>query len=369
MPKPSAGETRDDFLDRCMGDAEAVSDYPDADQRFAVCNALWSEKAEGYKPTAEMATVAERALEWRREYNRGGTEVGVARARDIANRANLSSDTVGRMRSFFARHGALRSEQFDAKEPDGGPGAWRIAWDLWGGDPGRTWAEKIGRQEDAKSMAQVEHKAVGFEIKKEPDADGVFEGYASVFGVVDQGMDVVERGAFAKSLGAGRKVKMLWQHDMSQPIGVWDEIREDERGLYVKGRILKDVQKGAEAMALMRAGAIDSMSIGYRTIEAIPEGGGRIRKLMEVDLFEVSLVTFPMLPDAKITAMKSITTIREFERALRDVGFTQSEAKAIAAEGFKGLAAHRDDAAEQVDSEGLKTLHLQLTQLKEMFHG
>ena len=110
-----------DFIDRCMGDAEAVADYPDADQRFAVCNVFWDEKQEGYKPTAEMAQVAERALEWRREYGRGGTEVGVARARDIANRANLSGETVARMRSFFARHGTNRSDHYDDKEPDGGP--------------------------------------------------------------------------------------------------------------------------------------------------------------------------------------------------------------------------------------------------------
>jgi uncharacterized protein len=212
----------------------------------------------------------------------------------------------------------------------------------------------------------MEQKSISFELKREPDSNGVFEGYASVFGIVDQGMDVVERGAFQKSLGK-RKVKMLWQHDMAQPIGVWDEISEDERGLFVKGRVLKDVQKGAEAMALMNAGALDSMSIGYRTIAASDEGGGRIRKLLEVDLFEISLVTFPMLPDAKITAIKSIATIREFEKALRDVGFSQSEAKAIAADGFKGLAAHRDDVAEKVDTEGLKALQSQLTQLQEMF--
>lgn len=197
----------------------------------------------------------------------------------------------------------------------------------------------------------MEHKSVQFEIKKEPDADGVFEGYASVFGVVDQGLDRVERGAFTKSIGSGRKVKLLWQHDTAQPIGVWDDIKEDERGLFVKGRILKDVQKGAEAMALMRAGAIDSMSIGYRTVEAAEEGGGRIRKLMELDLFEVSLVTFPMLPDAQITAIKSITTIREFEKALRDAGFSNTEAKAIAADGFAGLADHRDDVNDKVDDD------------------
>ena len=364
MPTPTADETREEFIDRCMSDAEAVSDYPEADQRFAVCNAFWEEKQDGYKPTADMASVAERALEWRREYNRGGTEVGVARARDIANRANLSSETVGRMRSFFARHGALRSEQFDNKEPDGGPSAWRIAWDLWGGDPGRTWANRIGTEEDQGKMTEIKHQSVALEIKREPDEDGMFEGYASVFGIVDQGMDVVERGAFTKSLGSGRKVKMLWQHDMAQPIGIWDEIREDERGLYVKGRLLKDVQKGREAMALLKAGAIDSMSIGYRTIEAAPEANGRVRKLMEVDLFEVSLVTFPMLPDAKVTAVKSITTEREFERFLRDAGFSRSEATALALHGYKGLSRQRDAGQDEAVSEGVKSLLDQIRQLE-----
>ena len=95
---------------------------------------------------------------------------------------------------------------------------------------------------------------------------------------------------------------MLWQHDPSQVIGVWDEIKDDARGLFVKGRLLKDVQKGREAMTLLREGAIDSMSIGYRTIAASDEAGGRVRKLDEVDLFEVSLVTFPMLPEARVAA-------------------------------------------------------------------
>jgi HK97 family phage prohead protease len=210
----------------------------------------------------------------------------------------------------------------------------------------------------------MEHQSVALELKREPDNDGVFEGYASVFGVVDQGMDVVARGAFSKSLGK-RKVKMLWQHDMGQPIGVWDQIEEDERGLFVRGRLLKEVDKGREAMALLRAGAIDSMSIGYRTIEAMPEAEGRVRKLTEVDLFEISLVTFPMLPDAKVTAVKSIKTIREFEKALRDAGFSQNEAKAIAAEGFKGLAAHRDDVKAEPDTGSLAALISEIGLLQE----
>jgi HK97 family phage portal protein len=105
-------------------------------------------KAEGHKPTDEMANAARRALEWRKEYGRGMTQTGVARARDISNRANLSLETVNRMVSFFARHGVNRDKHYSAKEPDGGPTAWRIAWDGWGGDAGRTWANRIADAAD-----------------------------------------------------------------------------------------------------------------------------------------------------------------------------------------------------------------------------
>ena len=206
----------------------------------------------------------------------------------------------------------------------------------------------------------IQHKSASFELKKEPDDDGTFEGYASVFGVVDQGMDVVERGAFTKSLGNGRKVKMLWQHDPNKVIGVWDEIREDERGLFVKGRLLKDVTLGREAMALMRAGAIDSMSIGYRTKEAVAEAGGRVRKLMEVDLFEVSVVTFPMNEAAMVTDVKNADgkfDPKLMERALRDVcDLSISEAKAFMAEGFKALKGPRDVVTSDAETEALMDL-------------
>lgn len=139
-------------------------------------------------------------------------------------------------------------------------------------------------------------------------ADGkVIEGYASVFGMADQGGDVVLPGAYAASLkrmmSEGRRVKMLWQHDPAQPIGIWDEVYEDATGLRVKGRILTELEKGREAAALLAASAIDGLSIGYCTMRAERDGKGR-RLLAEVDLWEVSLVTFPMLPDARV-AMKS----------------------------------------------------------------
>ncbi|WP_458790281.1 HK97 family phage prohead protease [Yoonia sp. MH D7] len=129
----------------------------------------------------------------------------------------------------------------------------------------------------------------------------VIEGYASLFGKADQGGDTVEVGAYAASLAKKKSIKMLWQHDPAQPIGVWDEVREDARGLWVKGRILTDVARGREAAALIGAGAIDGLSIGYRTIKSRKnDKGGRL--LSELELWEVSLVTFPMLPDARVGA-------------------------------------------------------------------
>ena len=107
-------------------------------------------KAEGYKPTESMAREAERGLEWRREFGRGGTEVGVARARDISNRTNLSADTVKRMVSYFARHEVDKQGQGWSPDEEGYPSAGRIAWALWGGDPGRSWAEKIARNLEAE---------------------------------------------------------------------------------------------------------------------------------------------------------------------------------------------------------------------------
>ena len=133
----------------------------------------------------------------------------------------------------------------------------------------------------------------------------VISGYASLFGLPDQGGDVVLAGAYGAGLtrlaATGGSVKMLWQHDPAQPIGVWDEIREDARGLWVKGRLLPEIEKAREAAALIGAGAIDGLSIGYRTVASEKNAKGQ-RLLAELELWEVSVVTFPMLSQARVGA-------------------------------------------------------------------
>ncbi len=133
----------------------------------------------------------------------------------------------------------------------------------------------------------------------------VISGYASLFGIADQGGDVVLAGAYGAGLkrlaAKGASVKMLWQHDPAQPIGVWDEIREDARGLWVKGRLLPEIDRAREAAALIAAGAIDGLSIGYRTVAAEKNAKGQ-RLLAELELWEVSVVTFPMLNEARVGA-------------------------------------------------------------------
>ena len=171
---------------------------------------------------------------------------------------------------------------------------------------------------------------------KEVSEEGVFEGYASKFGDRDQGGDTVMKGAFKNSLSQrkAKGVKMLWQHDPSHPIGVWDEIKEDATGLLVRGRLLTTVQKAKETYELMKAGVIDGLSIGYRTIKSLRDDATGFRQLKEVDLWEISLVTFPMLTSATVTSVKGDWTKREVERVLRDAGMPNAMAVKLIAGGY-----------------------------------
>lgn len=180
-------------------------------------------------------------------------------------------------------------------------------------------------------------------------ARGEFTGYASVFGNVDLGGDVVERGAFANTLQQRKSgdVAMLWGHDTRQvPIGKWLDMAEDDRGLRVRGQLTLDIPQARAVHAALKEGTVKGLSIGYR----VPPGGaeadrnGRVRRLKSVDLYEVSVVTFPMNQRAQVARVKGVDmTIREFEAFLRDAGgFSAAAAKAIAASGYKA-AQPRDE--------------------------
>ena len=137
-------------------------------------------------------------------------------------------------------------------------------------------------------------------------ADGRFAGYASVFNRLDSGGDIVMPGAFAKSLVQRRdRVRMLFQHDPKEPVGTWEQIGEDGHGLFVSGRLVPDVPRSDALRRLIENGALDGLSIGFRTVRATRQSGHR--KLWQIDLYEISIVTFPMLEDARI-APSVITT-------------------------------------------------------------
>ena len=157
---------------------------------------------------------------------------------------------------------------------------------------------------------------------------GTFEGYASLFNVVDLGRDMVLPGAFRDSLKArgAAGVKLLWQHDAAQVIGSWLSIAEDSRGLFVRGQLNLDVAKAREVYALMKDGAVDGLSIGFRTQKSVTDPATGVRRLQKVDLWEISIVTFPMLPNARVSSVKYLDAKARLAAAI-ERGTTQIAAQ------------------------------------------
>lgn len=182
---------------------------------------------------------------------------------------------------------------------------------------------------------ETKHFDVNFEVKA-IGSDGTVEGYGSVFGVKDSYADIIQKGAFADSIKTHREAKsmpaLLWQHDSAQPIGIWTEMAEDDNGLKLKGKLAMDTAKGKEAHALLKMGAISGLSIGFMTKQSQYDEKTEIRTLTEVDIWEVSLVTFPANTKARVTHVKSVDdlqTLKDAERILRDSGFSKQDALAF----------------------------------------
>jgi len=189
--------------------------------------------------------------------------------------------------------------------------------------------------------------------------DGTFCGYASVFNEVDLGNDVVVPGAFSASLArrGASNIRMLFQHNPDEPIGVWKEIRETRHDLKVRGHLTTAVERGREVHELMRVGAVDGLSIGFKTVRSKQDPKTGTRRILVADLWEISVVTFPMQESARIDAVKNSAfsasrenlkpTIREFERWLvRDAGLSRSDARLVVTKGYRQAIGQRDATKE-----------------------
>jgi HK97 family phage prohead protease len=206
----------------------------------------------------------------------------------------------------------------------------------------------------------MNHKDFVFEVKA-IEANGTFSGYGSVYGVVDDGEDIVDPGCFTESLAdwasKGRMPALLWQHSSRDPIGAYTAMKEDANGLFVEGKLALKTQRGAEAYELMQMKAISGLSIGFMTREDSYDQKTGVRTIKKADLWECSVVTFPMNDQARISAVKTIEEIGDLNGAelyLREVGgVSRSEAKAIVSRLF---AIARREVGKSEDEADLKAI-------------
>lgn len=199
---------------------------------------------------------------------------------------------------------------------------------------------------------------------KSIDSDGTFSGYGSVFGNLDFDKEVMAEGCFADCLAErsakGRKIPVLWQHQTNRPLGVYTNVEEDEKGLYVEGKLLtKEVALAKEAYALMKAGAVTGLSIGFWPKESKFDQETGVRTWTRVDVDEVSLVTFPANDSARVEAVKyrlahgGLPSLSEFEKLLRDAGFSRTQAATVASHGLKHLLRDAEDPATETAAHDL----------------
>jgi HK97 family phage prohead protease len=251
-----------------------------------------------------MREEADRGLAWRREHGRGGTEVGVARARDIANGRALSIDTVQRMASYFARHEVDKQGQGWGPGEEGFPSAGRIAWALWGGDPGWAFARNILERVDRAGGDIMERRyGQAMEVRAD-DGREILRGYASVTETaypIGYAHEIIVRGAFERTLREKPDVVALWNHDASMPIARTTagslRLAEDEHGLVVEMEPI-DTQVGRDARVAVRSGVVSAMSFGFIVrSDRFEERDGKVHRMIEdLELHEVSAVTFPANP-------------------------------------------------------------------------
>ena len=357
LVKPKDKETREDFMSRCMSDDKTTSEFPTTEQRLAVCNSQYKNK------TKEKYSMND--IEKMGEAIKSLTDVISSKAKK-PEMVEKQEDHFDREDAAEARAGEIGCTGTHRVDEDG-----NVFYMPCGSH--EEYLEAVGKsyddeedkydkpkkkkptksvcvcQDDGICQCDTELKKLVFESEIKAESNkGIFTGYGSIFGNEDQGNDIMQKGAFTKSLvnRPVSKVKMLYQHKTDEPIGVFTDMYEDSKGLFVKGQLAMGTQRGREAYELLKMGALDGMSIGFR---ADPEKQGYnenkrgVRTLKEVDLMEISLVTFPMNESALIETVKgNAKNIREWEKILREAGnLSRTEAK-IGAKALSESLSQRD---------------------------
>jgi HK97 family phage prohead protease len=349
LVKPKDKEKREDFIGRCMSDDKTTFEFPTTDQRLVVCSSQYDnrKKQEEYSMNEiEMMGQAIKSL----------TDV-------ISSKEKKPKDSYSKQEEDYFENEA--EAQTRAGEI-GCVGTHKVDED------GKTYYMPCGShdkylesvdksmhedkpkksvcvcQDDGICQCDTEIKKLTFHSEVKADEKGTFTGYGSIFGNEDQGSDIMQKGAFTKSLTKrpAQKVKLLYQHKTDEPIGIFEDMYEDAKGLFVKGKLAMGTQKGREAYELLKMGALDGMSIGFR---ADPEKQGYneskrgTRTLKEVDLMEISLVTFPMNESALIETVKgNAKNIREWEKILREAGGLSRTESKIGAKALSDSLSQRD---------------------------
>ena len=360
LVKPKEKETQDNFISRCMSDPKSKEEFPNQSQRLAVCNSLFEggkSMDEKYhkKPKDKDKKKPKMKEEVAKDtYDNPGE--AAARAKEIGctgihtrdgkfmpcKTHGEYMDAVSKDDDKYGKKPKDKKEEEKDCECDSGNEKCQCDYSDYDELNDKDWVDQSIADKGQRQVYECE-------IKTEGEAEGEFEGYASTFGNVDKGNDVVVNGAFRKSLRRRpyNKVKLLYQHRTDEPIGVFKGMREDENGLYVKGQLAMGTQKGREVYELMKMGALDAMSIGFKADPKSQSYDERRRKrfLRDVDLMEVSLVTFPMNDKAVVHQVKGADrTIREWEVLLRDVGDLSRMESKIAAKAVVDALEQREVA-------------------------
>jgi len=366
LVKPNNNEQREDFMSRCMSDDKTTSEYPATDQRLAVCSSQYeNRKMEEYSMNdIEKMGQAIKSLTdvISSKAKKPKEDMKEARDEDIFDNPTEARDKAKEIGCV-----GVHSMDKDGKTifmPCGTHSAYEEAISKgYGSDEEEDkYSSSYKKPKKKKPMKSVcvchddgicqcdtEIKKLTFHSEVKANGEkGIFTGYGSIFGNEDQGSDIMQKGAFTKSLEArpARKVKLLYQHKTDEPIGIFEDMYEDSKGLFVKGKLAMGTQKGREAYELLKMGALDGMSIGFR---ADPEKQGYneskrgTRTLKEVDLMEISLVTFPMNESALIETVKgNAKNIREWEKILRDAGGLSRTESKIGAKALSDSLSQRD---------------------------